>query len=660
MEQGDELNDLRLQFQALQKQQEQRKQGRKKETEEDKCSVIDDPSELGVQAANLKDRLQQNENQALLDQLRELKDENGRLFKLLSEKDFEIKYLKKKREEERLALGGTSGIAGDVAATKIVELSKRNRELTGEIEREKMKSKQNNHIIRELEKEENPVVKSLQEKLAAAQLKVAEYRNQVQSLKQELKVAQKVLISEIGEEVNLQQLLNCPGSFRGRAQQILVLQRKVRDLEQQLNQTAQQSHTSSTQNVDETFLGAQKFPPQDRNLSYIRGIQKEKREAFERISADYEALLKDRDDVKRKLEATKARNKSLCADMKSLKVQISTLVDKGKHDNELVDALLKQQSKMQEVLGRLSQQQSVPDKEAQQLSSAASAHHTLIQRLNQTIAEKDDKIKELEEEIQQLFVKEQGVESQPSLNKCSLGHSPEEGDITKRITSSVSASKFGHKLVLPAVGSNVEFRDPGSTKCPQCFADVSSLMTQDEYKTLCMEKDRLLEQVQSLHIRVKELKQICLETEEKYQQEHCRAVTLEQQLERTEVEGLRASLETTPHHDLQLYGDVMRLVKHVFSSSSLDKTLTRAAGPDPAQPHVQLRPSVPSPCHTYLQVLRGGCSTLPVVRSPMPSVDVSERVPPIVHDLSTDGHRTNLSSTQDFVTLKETFDLHVL
>lgn len=63
-------------------------------------------------------------------------------------------------------------------------------------------------------------------------------------------------------------------------------------------------------------------------------------QTVQKVTADYEVLLKDHEDVKKKLEAAKARNKSLSAEIKTLKVQISTLLEKGKHDDELVDALL--------------------------------------------------------------------------------------------------------------------------------------------------------------------------------------------------------------------------------------------------------------------------------------------------------------------------------
>ncbi|XP_029866219.1 coiled-coil domain-containing protein 13 isoform X3 [Aquila chrysaetos chrysaetos] len=607
MESDIKVNEhFKSQFKAYQEQQQRRLQNlmeRKKEKQnsqkgdngnaQETFRVPDDLNlfEIG-QPVNEDDskRLLEIENEQLQDQLREVRDENCRLYKLVTEKDFEIKQLQKKIQEDRLALLGASALAGDVAATKIVELAKKNREITAETESEKAKVKQLNNKVKELERElqtaiekihslgggdaeikqstlkmiegnlaESPKVKALQEKLTTANFKVMEYRNQLQSVKQELKMTQKVLLqdavcgwdpvqellaNEVGEDVNIQSLLTNSGSWRGRAQQILVLQSKVRELENQLGQNKTRTSLSE---IDEELLALtdpRKLSAQEKNLLKIHSLEKEKKETLEKLTGEHDALQKSHEEVKKKLDASKARNKVLCSEVKTLKEQIVTLLEKGKHDDELIDALLSQQKQMQEILKHLSQQDE-KNKESQQmlgqhLNSEVQKQNCLIEQLRQMVAEREAKVKELEEEIGQL-----------TLQKKSAHQG--DGSGAAATPPSEHSEDPGFTLLKPlASGSNQVGRIGSARLAGTDSPDLKVLQTQiTEHKALCqaaeVERDRLLELVTVLQKRVEEGSNKVLEAEKRLQEERRRCVILEQQLEKLQMDpGRRTSAQKPP------------------------------------------------------------------------------------------------------------------
>lgn len=585
--------NLRQQFKALQEQQQKRLQRlmeRKKEKQSDKEQSRADA--FGVQdqldllqldrdsSSDLGKRLLEDENQQLEGQLRELQDENGRLHKLLKEKEFEIRHLRRKVEDDKVALAGTAGIAGDVAATKIVELSKKNRELSAELESEKTKAKQLKNKVKELERElttfsqlpekdsrnemnvirsmevtpaERSEIKALQEKLTAANLKLTEYRNQIQTTKQELKMAHKVLVNEVGEDVNIPQLISSSGSWRGRAQHILALQGRVRELESQLGQI--RSPTSEL-SLEEEMLGtSRRFPAQEKNLFRLRTLEKEKKESLERLTGEHDTLRREHEDLKKKFEASKARNRSLSNDLKTLKLQMTTLLDKGKHDDELIDALLVQQKNMQEILTNLSKQEQKHQDSQQSLSlhlnNESQKQNSLVNQLKLMVVEREAKVKELEVEIQQLTNKsspkrpssmkilgaedsQDGVRMDKRLSARSLS---EIGDHMGSASSARTVSRLGHELV-----EAVDCLPPVITMASS--SGSSELRAQNaEYRALCqaaeVERDRLMELVSVLQRRTEESNMKVLEAEKKLQEERRRCVHVEQQLEKMKMDAAK-------------------------------------------------------------------------------------------------------------------------
>ncbi|XP_070094016.1 protein-cysteine N-palmitoyltransferase HHAT-like protein isoform X10 [Equus przewalskii] len=610
---------LRLQFKAmqemqhrrLQKQMEKRKEKElslksKADDQKESLEISDGLSLLQAREQNSKNsfelRVLEDEIEQLREQLRETVDENGRLYKLLKERDFEIQHLKKKIEEDRFAFTGTAGVAGDVIATRIVELSKKNRVLMAESEGAKTRVKQLSNRIQELERElqtalarlpakgatdagakppraqmgdralpETPEVKVLQDRLAATNLKMSDLRNQIQSVKQELRMAQKVLANEVGEDVNVQQLLSSPGTWRGRAQQILVLQSKVRELEKQVGQTQSRS-VGIASDERSVYPDPRKLSAQEKNLLRIRNLEREKQESWEKLVGERDALQRELEELKKKFEGMRSRNKVLSSEVKTLKSQMGTLVEKGRHDDELIDALMDQLKQLQEILGSLSLQEEKTRASQhhldQQLNNEAQQSSSLVAQLQAMVAEREAKVQQLELEIRQLSVRylrnrevgegSRGPEVSPASTKFpedpGLTKSPASaGDHVGRLGSSRSVTSLGHTLVESALtwpslpsphGASPRFSDSPEQKGWQ--AQVT------EFKALWqaaeVERDRLTEFVTVLQKRVEESNSKLLESERKLQEERQRTVVLEQHLEkmRLEPERTSASQKTAP------------------------------------------------------------------------------------------------------------------
>ncbi|XP_075411686.1 coiled-coil domain-containing protein 13 [Tenrec ecaudatus] len=596
---------LRLQFKALQEMQHQRLQQqmeKRKERELSSRSKASDQKEapqvpdrfrsphggMPLAKGSFEKRVLEDEIAQLREQLRETVDENGRLYKLLKEREFEIKHLKKKIEEDTLAFTGTTGMAGDMVATRIVELSKKNRVLMAESEGAKTRVKQ---LERELQKAaarlpaqaateagarplrshqgdraapEHPEVKALQDRLAATNLKMSDLRNQVQAVKQELKVAQKVLASEVGEDVNIQQLLSTPGTWRGRAQQILVLQSKVRELEKQLGQARSRSAGTARDDLPAVYSDPRKLSAQEKHFLRLRVLEREKQEGWEKLASERDALQQELEEQKKKGEAVKSRNKVLASEVKTLRSQMGTLAEKGRHDDELIDALMDQLKQLQEILGSLSLQEEQTrvsqHRRDQQLHSEAQRSSSLVAQLRAMVAEREAKVRQLELEVGQLssqYLQNKGLgeaPSRPEVNHTptkgseerSLTRSPASaGDHTTRLGSSRSVTSLGHTLVesartrpsLPSPhGASPRLSDSSDQKSWQAqAAEFKALWQAAE-----VERDRLAEFVTVLQKRVEESNRKLLESERRLQEERQRQVQLEQHLEKMQLQPGRA------------------------------------------------------------------------------------------------------------------------
>ncbi|XP_045782828.1 coiled-coil domain-containing protein 13 [Maniola jurtina] len=354
-------------------------------------------------------------NAHLIEQLKIMTSENNELRKCVFTKDEVIKELNKTitvlNQRIRDIISGSgpaiSSKSAGVISAKIAGLCKQNRHLIAEIESYKTKNaslerkimqldllnKENEKLEACLCKEE-PVdinsdeLKDLNNKLSVVNKKLYESKNKNLELKNDILIATKILQQELGDKfTNIKDLQNDIAGWKGRAQQIVLLQAKVSELEEKLN-------------------GKQKDPAQmkwkDQN-QLIRELEMKRKKEADQALKDLELLKEENQELKKKLDGARCRIRNLECDATLIRQKMQTFVEKSNHDDLLINEQRNQIKNLeiyyQEILRENTAKMNKMNSEVCEYKKLIKNTDAKIDALRQQASEKMTKIEELRAQL---------------------------------------------------------------------------------------------------------------------------------------------------------------------------------------------------------------------------------------------------------------------
>ncbi|CAH8623286.1 unnamed protein product [Schistosoma guineensis] len=349
----------------------------------------------------------------------------------------------------------------DVASLKIIELSKKIRELNASLVSERNKCNNLYQIVRKLESESvnssnknvlcnlckqnnittNENIENISDdveqekqkkKLKKLEFVVMELRQKIQILNHDLLLAKKVIESETGELIpNLNSwLINFKlksdgtyGNWRGRQQQIIALKNRITKLQSQLTLKGS-SHIEDVVSMEtienETFSGAtllnihsfqdnnndnddDKMTSKASKLNSIIEQNDYRITNMIQLQHDNKQLVEEIDLTKKNLKKIKLHHNHLLQEQKELKQQILFLINKSKHDNELIESLIQHRNNLQNELNQINQMNIEKTNEIEKLNEEQLNLKQIkdgeIKKLEEIIMEKNQLIDNMNERL---------------------------------------------------------------------------------------------------------------------------------------------------------------------------------------------------------------------------------------------------------------------
>ncbi|EDW41792.1 coiled-coil domain-containing protein 13 [Drosophila sechellia] len=412
-----------------------------------------------VTTAVVKPKPAKPESKKLRKKLTECEQEKQSLAQAIHEKNQEISDLKKSVDSLNEVLNSVPidelRCNSSIAGTKILELSKKNRQMRSELEQAKSRLGKKDSQIEKLEKElraheeklqhNQDLLKKgcspdeLQAKINSMQQKLFETRNRNTELQSQLKLAQKCLQHEIGESCNINILANNlnQANWRGRAQQIIALNQKVQELKARLDfyedravdraeyapvplgsdlelvTGSCRSHHASSERLGGGDGGGATTASFDRFTPGVRKSEILHRAKVEALEKEILSLQSQLEDQRNKTLALKVRNKNLNEEMNKYKIRYNELEEQtdfnGANINTMNDKLNRQrvqyESRLDDMRGelvRVTEERDLSRRQMEELSGMHLELQTVVKQKDVAMASLQDMIKKLEMDLRAL------------------------------------------------------------------------------------------------------------------------------------------------------------------------------------------------------------------------------------------------------------------
>ncbi|XP_016975837.1 coiled-coil domain-containing protein 13 [Drosophila rhopaloa] len=398
------------------------------------------------------------EAKKLRKKLTECEQENQSLAQSIQDKNDEIFALKKSVESLNDVLNSVPidelRCNSSIATTKILELSKKNRQMRAELEQSKSRLVKRESQIEKLERnlraheeklqQNQELMKKgcsadeLQAKINSMQQKLFETRNKNTELQTQLKLAQKCLQHEIGESCNINILANNlnQANWRGRAQQIITLTQKVQELKARLDSyeeraadrveyapvplgfeldlvsSGNRSHHASSERLGGgdgggTTASFDRFTPGVRKSEILH------RAKVESLEKEIFNLHTQLEEQRSKTLALKVRNKTLNEDMTKYKMRSNELEEQtdfnGVNINTMNDKLNRQRIQyesrlddMRSELLRVTEERDLSRRQMEELSGMHMELQTVVNQKDVAMGSLQEMIKKLEMDLRAL------------------------------------------------------------------------------------------------------------------------------------------------------------------------------------------------------------------------------------------------------------------